>query len=80
MRPKADAIRYVDAGRGPTDTRIAISLARKFHSFDQQVQTTPTGVEAEHVGDVMSELSSSEISALHDALDDEYQAWRLTTR
>jgi hypothetical protein len=75
MRPKADATRYVDAGRGLNDNRIASSLAGKFHSFDQRVQTTPMGIEAEHIGDIMSELSSSEISALRDALDDEYQAW-----
>jgi hypothetical protein len=75
MRPKADATRYVDAGRGLNDNRIASSLAGKFHSFDQRFQTTPMGIEAEHIGDIMSELSSSEISALRDALDDEYQAW-----
>jgi len=33
------------------------------------------GVAAQQTGEIMSELSSSEISALHDALDDEYQAW-----
>jgi hypothetical protein len=71
---KADATRYVDAGRDLNDNRIAISLAHKFHSFEQRVQTIPMGIEAGH-RDVMSELSSSEISALHDALDDEYQAW-----
>jgi len=61
--------------RGLKDNPIAISRPHKSQSSDQRVQTTQTGVGAEQTGEIMSELSNSEISALHEVLDDEYQAW-----